>query len=104
MIHLPDPILNGYTITHEELRALHANMRVAVHSATKEACLDGPRLLDSRRGEYYSLRARGRDRNHDLLAEITVTIPWACYTYTRRIRLVRAERLNLFLSQTLARD
>jgi hypothetical protein len=89
---LPDPILNGVPLTHEELRVIHMNMRIAVFAATSERALDGPRPLIPDRGEYYELAAHGRDRDGSLKASITVHMPWSGTPYTRRVRLVRQSR------------
>jgi hypothetical protein len=92
MITLPDPILNGVRLTHEELRVIHTNLRIAVFAATNERALDGPRPLIPDRGEYYELRAHGRDRDGSLKASVTVHMPWSGPPYCRRIRLVRQSR------------
>lgn len=93
MLPLPDPVLNGVALTHEELRVIHINMRIAVFAATSQWAFDGPRPLAPTRGEGYSLRAHGRDAHGNLLASVTVRLPWAGQTYVRRIRLVRGARL-----------
>jgi hypothetical protein len=92
MIHLPEPRLNGITVSHQELRVIHCNMRIAVHAATGAHCLDGPRLLIMERGEAYELRAHRRDKHGCLLASITVRLPWCNVTYRRRVRLVKESR------------
>lgn len=97
-IGLSAPNLNGVVLTHEELRAIHENMRIAVHAATAERALDGPRLLDPRRGERYSLKAVRRDREGNLLAQVTIYLPWSGAPYVRRFRLIKKQRLNLTLS------
>jgi hypothetical protein len=103
MLPLPDPYLNGIRITHEELRAIHANMRVAVHAATKERCLAGPRLLFPDRGERYCLKAHKRDRDGNLLASVTVYLPWSGAPYVRRFRLVRERPVVLRVDASVAR-
>lgn len=95
MLHLPLPILNGVTLTHEELRVLHLNMRIAVHAATGHFALDGPRLLRMASGEYYTLKAHGRDAHGNLLASVTVRLPWCGAKYVRRVRLVRKSRSTI---------
>lgn len=88
MLPLPLPTLNGWLLSHRELRKIHETMRAAIHSATAERALDGPRLLDPTRGEHYKLRALGRDREGNLLASVTIYMPWSGAPYVRRVRLV----------------
>jgi hypothetical protein len=95
MLHLPLPILNGITVTHEELRAIHTNMRIAVFAATGARAFDGPRNLFPDRGEYYVLKAHGRDSDGSLKASVTVHMPWSGAPYVRRFRLVKQSRLIL---------
>jgi hypothetical protein len=104
MIHPRDPELNGIGISHAELRAIHANMRIAISAATKQHCLDGPRLLSWDAGERYVLRAHKRDREGNLLASVTVSSPREGWTYTRRFRLVRSENTDATLKVKVARD
>lgn len=89
MLPLPPAYVTGHEVTHAELRSLHATMRDAVRAATKLLALDGPRLLDPARGEKWKIRAHGRDREGNLLASVTVYMPWAGAPYVRRVRLVR---------------
>jgi len=95
MLPLADPQLNGIRLTHRELRSLHETMREAIHSATSERCLDGPRLLFPARGESYHLEAHGRDRHGNLLASVTVCLPWSGAPYVRRVRLVASPTMDL---------
>jgi hypothetical protein len=90
MLPLPPVILNGHHLSHEELSIIHVNMRIAIRAATLKYCLDGPRLLYPDRGERYVLSAHGRDREGNLLASITVHLPWANARYVRKVRLIRA--------------
>lgn len=92
MLPLPEPVLNGVSLTHEELRLIHDQMRIAVWAATGEKAFDGPRWLFPERGEYYVLRAHRRDRDGNLLASVSVHMPWAEFEYVRRVRLVRQSR------------
>jgi len=94
MLPLPLPQLNGVTLKHSELRALHRTMREAVRDATAERALDGPRYLFPARGEGYTLAAHGRDRHGNLLASVTIRLPWSGAPYVRRCRLVPEARLN----------
>lgn len=103
MLPLPMPVLNGITLTHEELRQLHKLMRETVRSHTASVALDGPRLLSPARGEKYVLAAHGRDRDGSLLASVTIHMPWSGPAYVRRVRLVKARSLNLDLDRRVAR-
>src|SRR5215212_6166716 len=94
MLPLPNPVLNGVTVTHEELAAFHQNMRTAVRAATEERCLQGARLLDPERGERYILKAHGRDSHGNLLGSVTIYMPWSGAPYVRRFRLVRSSRTS----------
>jgi hypothetical protein len=104
MLPLPAPYLNGIRLTHAELRALHQNMRIAIHASTAKYCLDGPRLLRPGAGERYELRAHKRDREGCLLASVTVLIPEAGASYVRRIRLVQWEHADVGLKVEVARE
>jgi hypothetical protein len=104
MLALPDPYLNGIRLTHAELRALHQNMRIAIHASTAKYCLDGPRLLRPDAGERYELRAHKRDRKGCLLASVTVLIPEAGASYVRRVRLVQWDQCDATLKVEVARE
>jgi hypothetical protein len=98
------PILNGWELTHAELRAIHANRRVAIHAATAKYCLDGPRLLSKAAGEVCKQRAVTRDREGCLLVEITVELPQAGAQYKRRVRLVPWDKTDRVLRVEVARE
>ena len=104
MLPYPDPVLNGIRLTHAELRALHQNMRIAIHASTAQYCLDGPRLLNTSAGERYELRAHKRDRGGCLLASVTVLIPEAGAKYVRRVRLVPWDQCDVGLKVEVARE
>jgi hypothetical protein len=89
MLPLPPVFLNGHYLTHRELSVIHAERKIAIRHATERYALDGPRLLDTRRGEACKQRVRGRDRAGHLLVEIIVSMPWAGAQWTRRVRLVQ---------------
>jgi len=94
MLPLPRPQLNGFTLEHAELRALHRTMREAIHTATSERALDGPRQLFPERGEGYTLRAHGRDRDGNLLASVTIRLPWSGSSYVRKVRMCNPATLK----------
>jgi hypothetical protein len=104
MLPLPPPILNGIELTHAELRALHQNMRIAIHAATAQYCLDGPRLLRWDSGEGYVLKAHKRDREGRLLASVTVSSPREGWSYVRKVRLVPWGTCDLHLRVEVARE
>lgn len=103
MLHYPNPILNGISITHEELRALHGTMRETIRAATSERCLDGPRLLFPELGERYVLNAYGRDRDGNLLASVSVYLQDGDHPYIRWARLVRSNMSDSKLKVKVAR-
>lgn len=94
MLPLPAPQLNGVTITHEELRALHTTMREAIKAATDGEALTGPRLLIKEDGESYTLKAHGRDRDGNLLASVTIHTRSSRSPYVRKVRLIRSPSLK----------
>lgn len=104
MLPLPVPVLNGVRITHKELHAIHLNMRVAIHAATNERCLTGPRLLFPENGERYVLKAHKRDRDGNLLASVTVFLPWSGPPYVRRFRLIKSRDVTESLHVRVARE
>ncbi len=97
--------MNGIRITHEELRAIHQNMRVAIAAATREVSLTGPRLLDPSRGERYVLEAHRRDKAGNLLVSVAVYLPaHRIGPYVRRIRLIKGQPLKGMIKVEVARD
>jgi hypothetical protein len=90
MLPQREPELNGIRISHDELRALHAQRLLAIRSATIAYCLDGPRLLSPDLGETCSMYAHERDRDGALRASVVVQSASQGWRYARRVRLVRS--------------
>lgn len=95
MLHLPDPEINGVSLTHCELRAIHVEARRALSEATALTTLDGSPLPVTWRtgGWRYRIRVFGRDTGKQLLLAILVRGPNLTGTYVRRVRLVTARTL-----------
>jgi hypothetical protein len=89
---LPDPILNGIRITHEELRAIHKERNLTRRDATAMESLFGPRLLFPDKGERVTHEVLQRDTDGSLKVLITVRLVGLQRPYTRRIRLVKQRK------------